>query len=207
MTAPPPDGIERLVVVGCSWGGLAAVGSLLDHLPTGIPIAVVVAQHRSPAPSAFTSLIGAHTSWPVCEAEDKEHISPGTVHVAPGGYHLLVDGPRFALTTEAPVRHSRPSIDVLFESAAESFTDRVVALVLTGANDDGAVGVRRVVHRGGVVVVQDPETADRREMPDAAIAAGVPVHVARTEAMGPLLAGLITYDGVPTGEHPSLGAP
>ena len=206
MAGAPVEGVERLVVVGCSWGGLAATSAVLDHLPHDLPVSVVVVQHRSPEPSPLRALLARHTRWPVREAEDKEPIAPATVHVAPGGYHLLVDGARFALSTEAPVRHSRPSVDVLLESAADAFTDRLVAVVLTGANADGAAGLRRVVRRGGVGIVQDPATAERREMPDAALATGVPVHVAPPEEIGAIVAGIVRggpapvpVDGSPRG--------
>lgn len=190
-------GVERLVAIGCSWGGLAAASSVLDHLPDDLPAAVVIVQHRVPGPTALARLLGPHSRWTVTEAEDKQPIRSHTVYVAPGGYHLLVDGRRFALTTEAPVRFSRPSIDVLFESAAESYTRRVVAVVLSGANADGAAGLRAVLGRGGVGVVQDPATAERQEMPRAAIDTGLPVHVAAPEEIGALLAELMAADGAP----------
>ena len=178
----------ELVTVGCSWGGLAAVGCLLDVLPAAFPAAVVIAQHRGPAPSALAELLGRTSAWPVAEAEDKEPIVPGRAYLAPAAYHLLVEPGRLALSTEAPVRVSRPSIDVLFETAADAYGDKVVGVVLTGANDDGAAGVVRIVERGGTVLVQDPETAERAEMPLAAIATGVPVTVVPLERMASALA-------------------
>jgi two-component system chemotaxis response regulator CheB len=192
VSTPTVDGVERLVAIGCSWGGLRAVSSVLDHLPVDLPVAVVVVQHRVAGPSALAHLLGPHSRWGVTEAEDKQRITPNTVCIAPGGYHLLVEETHFALTTEAPVRYSRPSIDVLFESAAEAWTTRVVAVVLSGANADGAVGLHAVLHRGGVGVVQEPSTAEREEMPRAAIATGLPLHVAAPAAIGPLLASLVS---------------
>ncbi len=132
---------------------------------------VVVVQHRMHGPSELAPLLALHTSWDVCEAEDKEQLSPRRVFLAPPGYHLLVDGDRFALSTEAPENNSRPSVDVLFESMAASFGPRLVAGVLTGANADGALGLQEVVRHGGAAIVQDPATAEKRAMPDAAIAA------------------------------------
>lgn len=177
-----------LVAVGCSWGGLAALSRVLDHVPEDLDATIVVAQHRPHAPSNLATVLAAHTPWPVCEADDKEAISTRRVYLAPPGYHLMVEADRFELSTEGPVRYSRPSVDVLFESVAAAYTDRAVAVVLTGSNDDGADGADKVARRGGLVVVQDPETAERREMPDAVLSRGIPATVARLEEIGPLLA-------------------
>jgi len=107
----------------------------------------------------------------VREAEDKEPIAPGRVYVAPADYHLLLDAGRFALSTDAKVLSARPSIDMLFESAADAYLDRVIAVVLTGASKDGANGAARVKQKGGTVVVQDPATAEAKLMPQAVIQA------------------------------------
>jgi two-component system chemotaxis response regulator CheB len=157
-----------IVAVGCSWGGLDACASLLDGLPDDLPAAVVIVQHRMHRPSELASLLGMHTGWEVCEADDKEGLSARRVFLAPPGYHLLVDRDRFALSTEAPLHHSRPSIDVLFESLAEAYGSRVIGVVLTGANDDGAAGLEAITAAGGAAVVQDPATAARGAMPAAA---------------------------------------
>lgn len=162
-----------IIAIGCSWGGLDALSAILDGVPDVLPAAVVVVQHRMHRPSDLGKLLGRHTGWPVCEAEDKEGVSPNRVYLAPPGYHLLVDRERFALSTEAPVRNSRPSVDVLFESVAEAYGPRVIGVVLTGANDDGAAGIAEIVRRGGVAIIQDPATAERPAMPEAAIATGV----------------------------------
>lgn len=166
-----PDPASRLVVVGCSWGGLEAVSAVLDTIPGTADFAMVVAQHRGAAPSGLVSLWGRHTSWPVVEPDDKQPILTRHVFVAPPGYHLLVEGSHLALSTDAPHNHSRPSIDVLFESAAQAWGHRVVALVLTGSNADGAAGAAEVAARGGRVVVQDPAEAPHPEMPRAALEA------------------------------------
>lgn len=165
-----PGGLD-LVAVGCSWGGLAAASCLLESLPDHFEVPTVIVQHRSEVPSALAELLARHTTKPVGEPDDKEPLQPGHVYVAPPGYHLLVDRNRFSLDTEAPVRHSRPSVDVLFESAAGAYGPRMAALVLTGANDDGAAGLARVAAAGGLALVQDPATADRSTMPAAALAA------------------------------------
>ena len=168
--ATRPAGLD-LVAVGSSWGGLAAGGLLLESLPEDFGAPIVIVQHRTEAPSALAELLGSHTRLPVVEPDDKEQVRPGHVYVAPPGYHLLLDRTRFSLDTEAPVRYSRPSIDVLFQSAAEAFGRRMAAVVLTGANDDGSAGLALVAAAGGLAMVQDPATAERPAMPAAALAA------------------------------------
>lgn len=189
MTAAPPAP-AWIVAVGCSWGGLQALGRVLDSLPPRLDAALLVAQHRGAAASALATLLGPHTTWSVLEAEDKARIASRHVYLAPGGYHLLVEGDHLALSTEGPVAFSRPSIDVLFESAAEAFGDRLVAAVLTGANADGAEGLCRVVRRGGRAIVQDPATAVRSEMPTAALAAVPSALVVPLEDLGRRIAEL-----------------
>ena len=178
-----------IVVVGASWGGLEAVSTLLAGLPAELRTPVAVAQHRSPdsTPLLLERLLAPHARRTVCEAADKQPIEPGMVYVAPPAYHLLVEGDHFTLTTDAPVRYSRPSVDVLFESAADAFGAATVAVILTGANDDGAAGLAAVKRRGGVAIVQEPETSAHRAMPDAALAAVRPDAVLPVEAIGPYL--------------------
>lgn len=164
----------RLVVVGGSWGGLDAVGQLVTRLEKSCTFTLAVALHRAPnsPEGALVSYLQARCLLPVSEAEDKEAIEPGRVFLAPADYHLLVEPGGFALSIDAPVQYSRPSIDVLFETAADAYGESSVAVLLTGANDDGCRGVCQVKRRGGLTLVQDPCTAVRREMPDAAIATG-----------------------------------
>jgi len=141
----------KLVTIGCSWGGLDVLRRILRGLPAELDAAVVVAQHRGPGshPTAFRDLLGAATLLTVREAEDKDELQPGTVHVAAPDYHLLVDGHSLSLSTDEPVAYSRPSIDVLFETAAESYRDACLGIVLTGANADGAVCLQRIVELAG----------------------------------------------------------
>jgi two-component system chemotaxis response regulator CheB len=191
--ARPGSGSHRLVAIGCSWGGLEAVSTLLEGLPSDLPVALVIVQHRLHGRSELAALLGQHTSWPVCEADDKEPIGVGQVYLAPPGYHLLVDGDRFALSTEAPVAGSRPSIDVLFESMADAFGPRVVGVVLTGANEDGAAGLREIVRRGGTAIVQDPASALKPVMPAAALAAvGDAARVAPLDELAALIVEVVT---------------
>jgi two-component system chemotaxis response regulator CheB len=165
---------------------------ILSGLPADLGAAVVVAQHRSPEshPTAFRDLLGAATRMHVREAEDKDTLRPGTVYVAAPDYHLLVEEGALALSTDEPVLFSRPSIDVLLASAAESYRERCVGVVLTGANADGAAGLARVAELGGVAIVQDPSMATRDEMPRAALSAVPSATVASVEEIAPLLVGL-----------------
>jgi two-component system chemotaxis response regulator CheB len=179
----------ELVTVGASWGGLNAIEALLGGLPKAFPTPIAIAQHRAvdSGSGALSRLLALRSGLDVCEAGDKDPIEPGRVYVAPPDYHLLVEPDGFALSTEEMVQHSRPSIDVLFDSAADTYGDRLIGVVLTGANADGAYGLGRVKRRGGVTIVQDPKTAQRREMPEAAIATGAADHVLPLERIAPKL--------------------
>jgi two-component system chemotaxis response regulator CheB len=161
------------VAIGTSWGGLAAVRSLLERLPASFEAAIVIVQHRSPDshPEVYRELLGGVTALTVCDVRDKQPLEAAHVYLAPPDYHAYVEDDHLALSTDGPVRFSRPSIDVLFESAAESRRERCVGVVLTGANGDGTAGLTRIVELGGAAIVQDPAEADRPEMPRAAAAA------------------------------------
>ena len=180
---------RNLVVVGASWGGLRAVRVLLGALPGGFGAPVVVVQHRSNEshPTALRELLGASTALGVREIEDKQPLESGWVYLAPPDFHSLVEGDHLELSVEAAVSHSRPSIDVLFESAAEARRDGCVGVVLTGANADGAAGLARIAELGGVAIVQDPESAERAEMPRAALGAVPRARVVRLEEIAGLL--------------------
>ncbi len=163
---------ERVVVVGTSTGGLAAMQVLLPGLAEGFPWPVVVVQHRSKEPgSELCKYLQSCCRWNVSEPEDKEPIMAGRVYLAPRDYHLLVEDGRFALSVDAPVTYARPSIDVLFESAADVYRKRTVGVILTGANTDGARGLAKIKAYGGLCAVQDPASAESRGMPQAAMAA------------------------------------
>lgn len=175
MSPPPAPGHSPLVVVGTSWGGLDAVGRILADLDPHCCFALVVVQHRaadSPQ-AAMVRYLQQRSGLPVTEVDDKDPIEPGRVYLAPPDYHLLIEPGHFALSLEAPVRYSRPSIDVLFEAAAEAYGPAVVGVVLTGANADGTEGLRAIKAHGGRTIVQDPATAERAEMPGSAIAEGL----------------------------------
>jgi two-component system chemotaxis response regulator CheB len=178
-----------LVVVGASWGGLDALRVLLGGLPADLDAAVVVAQHRGPEshPTAFRDLLRSAAQLSVCEADDKDDLKRGTVFLAPPDYHSLIDGDHVSLSVDERVSYSRPSIDVLFESAADTVREGCVGVVLTGANDDGARGLRSIFDHGGAAIVQDPATAERAEMPRAAIAAVPDATVLPLDQIAPAL--------------------
>jgi len=186
-----------IVAIGASWGGLAAIERVLGALPADFAAPVVIAQHRRRGvDGGLADLLGGHCKLQVCEAEDKQALEPGRVLLAPPDYHLLVEPGAVALSVDEPVHYSRPSIDVLLRSAADAYGDGAVGVVLTGANDDGASGLAQIVARGGTAIVQDPESAERREMPDAALAAAPAAHVLAIEQIGRTLAGLaVTAQG------------
>jgi two-component system chemotaxis response regulator CheB len=178
-----------LIVVGASWGGLEAIGRLLEGLPEtfSTPLAVVLHRSADSSHGPLRRLWAAHSSLPIHEAQDKDPLRDRTVHVAPPDYHLVVEPGALALSVDERVHHSRPSIDVTFESAADAYGDRLVAVLLSGANADGAAGMRRVDLLGGRTIVQDPATAERPEMPRAAIEAGAAGVVLPLDEIGPHL--------------------
>jgi two-component system chemotaxis response regulator CheB len=183
-----------LVVIGSSLGGLDAVSTLLAALPAGFPLPIVIAQHRAAAPPAdgdLSAIWQRSTSLSVSEAEDKSPVEPGHVYVAPADYHLLVESPGLlALSTEGPVLWARPSIDVLFESAAEAYGDGVIGVILTGASADGSLGMRAIRARGGCALVQDPSMAECKVMPRAALEAASVNHVLGLHELGRVLGAL-----------------
>jgi len=177
-----------VVGIGTSWGGLAAMTKLLGDLPGDFSLPVVVVQHRGKDSDRLLSeLLQDATDMKVCEIEDKEPLTPGTVHIAPANYHVLIDAGYLSLTIEEPVRFSRPSIDVMLSSAADTYGAGAIGVVLTGANEDGARGLSHIVKRGGRALVQDPKTAEIPIMPVAAMKAVPNAEVLPLDALAPRL--------------------
>ncbi|WP_438750262.1 chemotaxis protein CheB [Pararhizobium sp. O133] len=162
----------QAIVIGASAGALEALTAILPGLPTGFDLPVMIVVHIPPDKrSVLADLFRAKCRINVVEPEDKEPICGGTAYFAPPDYHLLVEGNgTLALSSDETVLFSRPSIDVLFESAADAYGADLVGIVLTGANQDGAAGLRAVVEAGGMAIVQTPESAFASAMPEAAIA-------------------------------------
>lgn len=188
------------IVIGGSAGALDALQSILPSLARGFALPIAVVLHMLPGrPSGLASVLGGSTALFVKEAEDKEAMSAGTLYLASPGYHLLVEKDRrFALSVDEPVHFSRPSIDVLFESAADAFGKALIGVLLSGANEDGARGLFGIRQAGGLTIVQAPETAAAPPMPEAALRLGAANHILDLAAIGELLRAL-------AGGHVPLG--
>jgi len=167
-----------VIVIVSSAGCFAALTAILTRLPAALPQAVVVVQHLHPDGGEYmVEFLNGRCLLPVKEAEDKEVVAPGVIYVAPAQYHLLVERDRsFSLSVDEKVNYSRPSIDVLFESAAVAYGTNLAGVVLTGANADGAAGLAAIKAHGGLAVVQDPATAEVAVMPQAALDAAKVDH-------------------------------
>ncbi len=180
----------ELIVIGGSAGALDALLAIVPALPDELVTPILVALHVSPHhPSRLADLLGRHATRPVCEPEDKQPIRAGTIYVAPPDYHLLVErNETCALSVDAPLNYSRPSIDMLFDSAADAFGPAVTGVVLSGANDDGARGLARIFAAGGCCVVQSPSAAPHAAMPTAAVQRAREAHVLAVGEIVPFLA-------------------
>jgi two-component system chemotaxis response regulator CheB len=178
------------IVVGGSAGALEALERIVPALPKALPVAVALVLHMLPGrPSGLSGVLGPLTPLRVKEAEDKEPLAPGTLYLASPNYHLLVERERcFSLSMDEPVLFSRPSIDVLFDSAADAYGPALCGVLLSGANEDGAAGLKHIHDAGGTTVVQAPDSAGSRQMPAAALAALAVDHVLPPDRIGPLLA-------------------
>jgi two-component system chemotaxis response regulator CheB len=179
----------KAVVIGVSAGGMEALRVILSVLPADFPAPILVVQHLAPDSDDFLPRFLNEKCPPtVKEADEKEKASPGVVYLAPPNYHLLVeDDATLSLTVTERVNFARPAIDVLFETAADVFGPELIGIVLTGANDDGSRGLRKIKELGGLAIVQAPETASAGIMPTAAIAATEVDHILPLEEIGPVL--------------------
>lgn len=180
------------VVIGASAGAVQALLHILPGLPATLSVPILIVVHvPSDRSNALVTLYQDRSRMRVKEAEDKETVTDGTVYFAPSDYHLLVEAERsLALSSDEAVHHSRPAIDVLFETAADAYGPALAAIILTGANQDGADGLRAVAAAGGVAIVQDPATAQVPAMPAAALAACPTAHVMSIDDILSYLVGL-----------------
>ncbi|HVY40589.1 MAG TPA: chemotaxis protein CheB [Polyangia bacterium] len=178
------------VVIGGSSGALEALATVVPALPATSAVPIVIVVHLPPdRPSHLAAVLGARTPLPVREAEDKEPLAPGVIYVGPPNYHLLIErGGTFALSADDLLHFSRPSIDVLFESAADAYGPRLAGVILSGANADGADGLATIRRAGGVAIAQSPQAALVRTMPEAAIARARPEYVLGLPEMADLIA-------------------
>ena len=197
--------LPEVVVMGGSAGGFKAFSAILSALPLDFPLPVLVVQHLCPGDDGlFARHLASTVKLPLIEPCDKQWIKQGHVYVAPANYHMLVEQKgTIALSVDAKVNWSRPSIDVLFESAALAFGGRAIAVLLSGANADGAAGMQKIKEAGGLTIVQDPATAEYPVMPQAAIDSGAGDEVLSVEQIGWRLIELGSrhIEGFSSGEH------
>lgn len=177
------------IVIGTSAGGLYALMRILQQLPVNYRLPVIIVQHRSKDErDLLEEVLQQKCNIRIKQADEKEVIQGGIVYFAPPDYHLLIESNRtFSLSFDERVNYSRPAIDVLFETAAEVFRQRLLGIILTGANSDGARGIKKISLLGGTTIAQQPETADYPEMPRAAINTGYVKHVLDPAAIGDYL--------------------
>ncbi len=182
------------VVVGVSAGGLEALDQILPVLPAGFSVAILVVQHRAEDADDFLAQhFGSACQLQAKDVESKEPIAAATIYFAPAGYHLLVEEDRtLSLSTDPKVNYARPSIDVLFESAADVYGERLIAVILTGSSCDGSRGLQRVKAAGGTTIVQDPASAAAPYLPSSCLASTEVDYVARLEEIGALLIRLVS---------------
>lgn len=176
----------KAMVIGVSAGGIKALNTILAHLPPSLPFAILVVIHRTADSDDYLERsLNEKCRLHVKQAEDKEKIQAGTIYFAPPDYHLLVeDDHTLSLSIDEAVNYARPSIDVLFDTAAEAYGPEVVGVILTGANTDGSKGLAKIKQLGGFAVVQEPETAEMPAMPLAAIATVPSPHMLPLDKIG-----------------------
>lgn len=177
------------VVMGVSAGGWMALNRLLPELPAEFKPPLIIVQHMSATSDDFLSrILNEKSRLRIKEAEDKEALEPGTVYIAPSNYHLQVEADRsLSLSVWETVNYARPSIDVLFETAADVFRSALIGVLLTGASSDGSRGLLKIRQMGGLTIVQDPETADSPLMPQSAIDLSAAEYVMTLDEMVPFL--------------------
>jgi len=181
---------SEIIVMGASAGGLAALGTILGILPSNFALPIVVVQHRSTDSRGLVREMRKYTALNVREPNDKEPVRRECLYLAPADYHLLLEPGEFRLSTEGPINYARPSIDVLFQSAADAYGSRTVGVVLTGANSDGTEGAATIKHARGIVVVQNPDEAQCPFMPRSVLNAVRVDHVLSLEEIGSYLVSL-----------------
>jgi len=188
-TAPQFD----VVAIGASAGGVEALHAVVAALPGDYPVPVLIVQHMDPRhKSMLAGLLGRRCKLPVKQATNGERIMFGTVYLAQPDMHLIVRGDRLVLTDTKLVHFSRPSIDLLFESVADTYGDRAIGVILSGSGFDGATGIRAIKSKGGTTLIQDPASAAHTGMPQAARATGCVDFTLPLEEIGPALASLVT---------------
>ncbi len=186
-TTPTPP--YEAVVIGSSAGGIQALITVLSALPSDFFLPIIIVQHLHPESDSYLAhLLTSKSGMRVKQADEKEQVLPGMVYVAPPNYHLLIEEDHsFSLSLEGPVNYSRPSVDVLFESAVYAYRGHLVGIILTGANNDGARGMKFIKESGGYTIAENPDTAEVDSMPRAAIAATCVDKILPVHEIGPYL--------------------
>jgi two-component system chemotaxis response regulator CheB len=178
----------KLLIIGGSAGSLDVLIQLLPFLRTDLDLSIVIIQHRKPGESLLPDLLAGKTSWPLKEVEDKDPIENQTIYIAPSDYHLLIEKDKtFSLDFSEKLHHSRPAIDISFETAADAYGASLVGVLLSGANADGAEGLKKIKESGGLTIVQDPAEASIAYMPEQALNLFHPDYVVGTEEMVSIL--------------------
>ncbi len=182
------------VVIGSSAGGIHALSSVLAALPSEFPLPIIIVQHLHPHSDSYLAhILSTKCELKVKQADEKETIT-NAVYIAPPNYHLLIEEDRsLSLSIDKHVNFARPSVDVLFESAIYAYQDKLIAIILTGANNDGSQGVKNIKENGGYVIVQEPTTAEADAMPKAAIAATKVDKILPLEQIGPYLLAMVNH--------------
>jgi two-component system chemotaxis response regulator CheB len=177
------------IVIGVSSGGMNAMKIMFSLLPENFGLPIIIVQHiGSRSENLWIKFLNDKSNLEIKEADEKEKIKKGKVYIAPANYHLMIERNKtFSLTTDEKVNFARPSIDVLFESAAEAYQNKLIGIVLTGSNNDGTNGIKRIKDYGGLTIVQDPDTAESYFMPASVIASFLPDYVLPLEDIIKLL--------------------
>jgi len=185
-----------MIIIGASLGGVRALTALFQNIPSTFRTPTAVVLHRQKdSDGTLLEVLQRDLPLQVNEPLDKEPILPGRIYIAPADYHLLVEPNHFCLSVDDPVRYARPSIDVLFESAADAFGREAIGIVLSGANSDGSEGAAKIKARGGRIIVQDPQTAEAPQMPQGVLACIDPDYILPLDRMAPLLLQLTSHNG------------
>jgi two-component system chemotaxis response regulator CheB len=188
-----PDAPYDIVAIAASAGGIAALGRVLGGLPGDFPVPVVVVQHLDPRhQTIIADVLGRRAKLPVQLAQEGDRAEAGAIYIAPPNHHLLVGANgTLTLSSSELVHFVRPSADLLFESVAGTYGPRAIACVLTGSGSDGAMGVSAIKSRGGTVIAEDPELAEFKGMPEAAVSSGAVDFVLPLDEIAPVIRGLV----------------
>lgn len=173
----------KAVIIGGSAGSFQVITRILSSLPANFPLPVLLSLHRlKHVRSGFVEALSIKSTIPVIEPFDKDQIKPGRAYLAPANYHMFIElGNKIALSTEPPVNHSRPSIDLSFVTAAQAYREKLVGIILSGANKDGAFGLKKIKDYGGITIVQDPEECQVKTMTESALKLTKADHILKTD--------------------------